>query len=103
MKKGKKTVLLLVFILTAVGLNVFYNDEKNYEYKNNSFLEPETLSTECSNVKPTDNDCKKKGTITSNEWVQVGEPEEVSECKASETNTEQVKCKEQKKIYKNDI
>lgn len=100
MKKVKKTVLLLVFILTAVGLNVFYNDEKNYEYKNNSFLEPETLSTECSNVKPTDNDCKKKGTITSNEWVQVGEPEEVSECKASETNTEQVKCKEQKKYIK---
>lgn len=100
MKKVKKTVLLLVFILTAVGLNVFYNDEKNYEYKNNSFLEPETLSTECSNVKPTDNDCKKKGTITSNEWVQVGEPEEVSECKASETDTEQVKCKEQKKYIK---
>lgn len=100
MKKAKKTVLLLVFILTVVGLNVFYNDEKNYEYKNNSFLEPETLSTECSNVKPTDNDCKKKGTITSNEWVQVGEPEEVSECKASETDTEQVKCKEQKKYIK---
>ena len=75
MKKVKKTVLLLVFILTVVGLNVFYNDEKNYEYKNNSFLEGETLSTECSNVKPTDNDCKKKGTIISNEWVQVGEPE----------------------------
>lgn len=100
MKKVKKTVLLLVFILTVVGLNVFYNDEKNYEYKNNSFLEGETLSTECSNVKPTDNDCKKKGTITSNEWVQVGEPEEVSECKASETDTEQVKCKEQKKYIK---
>lgn len=100
MKKAKKTVLLLVFILTVVGLNVFYNDEKNYEYKNNSFLEGETLSTECSNVKPTDNDCKKKGTITSNEWVQVGEPEEVSECKASETDTEQVKCKEQKKYIK---
>ncbi|HJJ08193.1 MAG TPA: hypothetical protein OIM65_02610 [Bacilli bacterium] len=100
MKKGKKTVLLLVIILTVVGLNVFCNDEKNYEYKNNSFLEGETLSTECSNVKPTDNDCKKKGTITSNEWVQVGEPEEVSECKASETDTEQVKCKEQKKYIK---
>lgn len=28
MKKGKKTVLLLVIILTVVGLNVFYNDEK---------------------------------------------------------------------------
>lgn len=42
MKKAKKTVLLLVFILTVVGLNVFYNDEKNYEYKNNSFLEGET-------------------------------------------------------------
>ena len=31
MKKVMKTVLLLVFILTVVGLNVFYNDEKNYE------------------------------------------------------------------------
>lgn len=100
MKKVKKIVLLLVAVLTVVGLNVFYNDEKSYEYKNNSFLEGETLSTECSNVKPTDNDCKKKGTITSNEWVQVGEPEEVSECKASETDTEQVKCKEQKKYIK---
>lgn len=100
MKKGKKTVLLLVIILTVVGLNVFYNDEKNYEYKNNSFLEGETLSTECSNVKPTDNDCKKKGKITSNEWVQVGEPEEVSECKASETDTEKIECKEQKKYIK---
>lgn len=100
MKKVKKIVLLLVALLTVIGLNVFYNDEKSYEYKNNSFLEGETLSTECSNVKPTDNDCKKKGTITSNEWVQVGEPEEVSECKASETDTEQVKCKEQKKYIK---
>mgnify|MGYP000181610591 FL=1 len=100
MKKVKEIVLLLVFILTVVGLNVFYNDEKNYEYKNNSFLEPETLSTECSNVKPTDNDCKKKGTITSNEWVQVGEPEEVSECKASETDTEKIECKEQQKYIK---
>ena len=72
MKKVKKTVLLLVFILTVVGLNVFYNDEKNYEYKNNSFLEPETLSTECSNVKPT-----------SNELVKFGEPQEVTKCKAN--------------------
>lgn len=28
MKKVKKTVLLLVFILTVVGLNVFYNVKK---------------------------------------------------------------------------
>lgn len=100
MKKAKKIVLLLVIILAVVGLNIFYIDEKNYEYKNSSFLEGETLSTECSNVKPTDNDCKKKGTIASNEWVQVGKPEEVSECKVSETDTEKIECKEQKKYIK---
>lgn len=99
MKKVKKIVLLLVALLTVIGLNVFYNDVKNYEYKNNNFLAQEVTSTECDNVLPTDNDCKKKGTITSNEWVKVGE-EEVDSCTAGETASEKVECKEQKKYIK---
>ena len=100
MKKVKKIVLLLVAVLTVVGLNVFYNDEKSYEYKNNNFLAQEVTSTECDNVLPTDKSCIKKGTKTTDEWVKVGE-EEVDSCTTGETAGEKVECSE-KYYYKTD-
>ena len=100
MKKVKKIVLLLVAVLTVVGLNVFYNDEKSYEYKNNNFLAQEVTSTECDNVLPTDKSCIKKGTKTTDELVKVGE-EEVDSCTAGETAGEKVECSE-KYYYKTD-
>lgn len=101
MKKVKKIVLLLVAVLTVVGLNVFYNDEKSYEYKNNNFLAQEVTSTECDNVLPTDKSCIKKGTKTTDEWVKNGDSQEVNSCTAGETASEKVECSE-KYYYKTD-
>lgn len=101
MKKVKKIVLLLVVVLTVVGLNVFYNDEKSYEYKNNDFLAQEVTSTECDNVLPTDKSCIKKGTKTTDEWVKVGDSQEVDSCTAGETASEKTECSE-KYYYKTD-
>lgn len=99
MKKYKKVFLLVTLFLTVIGLNLNYNKEKSYEYKNNNFLAHEETSTECGNVLPTDDNCTKKGTKTTTDWEKESE-EEVDSCESKETENEKITCETKKKFIK---
>lgn len=99
MKKYKKVFLLVTLFLTVIGLNLNYNKEKSYEYRNNNFLATEEITEKCDNVKPDDENCITKGTKTTTDWEKVSE-EEVDSCESKETENEKITCETKKKFIK---